>query len=298
MLIENDGEEQQNQTIDLDDDAIDDEQISDAEDKSGEPEQSDDQESDQIDDEIVVSIGDEAPKEPELPAPKWVRELRKSQRELIRENRELKARIETASSTEIKPVPTLGQKPTLENCDYDSEAYETKLAEWYEQKRAHDDAEAQAKAKLEAQERAYRDKLQAYAAAKASLKVRDFEDAEDQVREKFSILQQNVLLDGSDNPAVLVYALGKNPEHAAKLAAIDNPVKLAFALGKLEKDLKVSTRTKQAPPPDKSVSGTGRITGSVNSKLEELRAIAEKSNDYSAVLAYKRQMKLKQSKGK
>lgn len=294
MLIDDQGDEQQTQDINLDDAAIDDEQTGDAETQAGEPEQSDDADDDQIDDEVVISIGDEVPQEPKPPTAKWVRELRKSQRELIRENRELKARIETTASTETKPVQALGPKPSLDSCDYDSEVYEAKLAEWYEQKRAHDDAEAQARAKLEAQEREYRDKLQAYATAKASLKVRDFDEAEDHVREKFTVMQQNVLLDGSDNPAVLVYALGKNPEQAAKMAAIDNPVKLAFALGKLEKDLKMSTRTKQAPPPDKSVSGTGRISGSIDSHLERLRQEAEITKDISKVMAYKRQLKSKQ----
>jgi len=71
---------------------------------------------DAIADEVVVSIGDEQPPE-EKPAPRWVKELRKSQRELARENRELKARLESTASTETKPVQ-MGPKPTLDGCDY------------------------------------------------------------------------------------------------------------------------------------------------------------------------------------
>jgi hypothetical protein len=56
--------------------------------------------------------------------------------------------------------------------------------------------------------------------------------------------------------------------------------------------LKVTNR-KAAPPPEKTVQGTGRVTGSVDSTLDRLRADAEKSGDYSKVFAYKQQKRNK-----
>ena len=52
------------------------------------------------DDAVVVTIGDEQPPEEEqhAQAPAWVKELRKSQRELQRENRELKARLQQGAA--------------------------------------------------------------------------------------------------------------------------------------------------------------------------------------------------------
>lgn len=246
---------------------------------------------DVIADEVVVSIGDEQPPE-EKPAPRWVKELRKSQRELARENRELKARLESAASTETKPVQ-LGPKPTLDGCEYDSERYEAELASWFERKRDADQAEQRARDAQEAQERDWRAKLEAYGKAKAELKVRDYDEAEDAVQSLFDVTQQGVMLEGADNPALLVYALGKSPSKAKELAAIKSPVKFAFAIAKLEKELKVSTRTKQAPAPEKTVSGTARISGSVDSNLERLREEAARTGDISKVVAYKRQLKLK-----
>lgn len=261
----------------------------DAEPLSGtDDEQGDD---DAIADEVVVSIGDEQPPE-EKPAPRWVKELRKSQRELARENRELKARLESTASTETKPVQ-LGPKPTLDGCDYDSERYEAELAAWFERKRDADQAEQRARDAQEAQERDWRAKLEAYGKAKAELKVRDYDEAEDAVQSLFDVTQQGVMLEGADNPALLVYALGKSPSKAKELAAIKSPVKFAFAIAKLEKELKVSTRTKQAPAPEKTVSGTARISGSVDSNLERLREEASRTGDMSKVVAYKRQLKLK-----
>jgi hypothetical protein len=94
-------------------------------------------------DDVVVSIGEESPpQEEEVRAPAWVRELRKSNREKERKIRELEAQINTAA-TENKPV-ALGKKPSLEDCDYDSEEYENKLSAWYDDKRIHDASEAEA----------------------------------------------------------------------------------------------------------------------------------------------------------
>jgi hypothetical protein len=79
-----------------------------------------------------------------------------------------------------------------------------------------------------------------------------------------------------------------------ELSSIKDPVKFAFAVAKLETQLKVSNR-KAAPPPEKVVKGTGRVSGSVDSTLERLREEAAKSGDMSKVIAYKRQMRAKQN---
>ncbi len=91
------------------------------------------------DDEVVVTIGEDSPpQEEEQKAPEWVRELRKSNRELQKENKALKAKQETP--TENKPVE-LGKKPTLEELDYDSVAYDRELSAWSDRKRVHEDAD-------------------------------------------------------------------------------------------------------------------------------------------------------------
>lgn len=239
------------------------------------------------DDDVVVSIGEESPpQEEEQRAPEWVRELRKANREKERKIRELEAKL-NATATETKPV-ALGAKPTLESCDYDSEEYEKKLAGWYEQKREYDAAEAEAQAKQEAEAKAWQDKLDSYAKARASLKVRDYEDAEAVALETFNVTQQGIVLQGSDNPALIIYALGKNTNKAKELASITDPVKFAFAVAKLETQLKVTNRKAAAAPERTIATGGGRISGSVDSTLERLREEALKTGDLSKVMAYKR----------
>ena len=237
---------------------------------------------------VVVTIGEEAPPPEEqehAEAPQWVKELRKTNRELARKNRELESKLKS-TTTETKPVE-LAPKPKLEDHDYDTDKYEAALEQWHEQKRTHDAAKAKAVAEAEAAEQQWQTKLTTYGKSKAELKVKDFEDAEAVVQETLSVTQQGILMKGASNPAVLVYAIGKNPKKAKELAAITDPVEYAFAVAKLETQLKVTQR--KAPPPEKVVSGSGGISGSgaVDSTLERLRAEAAKTGDYTKVTQYR-----------
>lgn len=239
------------------------------------------------DDEVIVSIGEESPpQEEEKQAPEWVRDLRKQHRELQKRNRELEAKLNQAPETQ--KAQEVGKKPTLEDFDYDAERYEASLAEWFERKRQADEQVAKLQAERDNQAKEWQAKLDGYSKAKAELKVRDYDEAEDITKDTLTVVQQGVILQGAENPALLVYALGKNPKKAKELASISDPVKFAFAVAKLETQLKVTNR-KAAPPPEKTVQGTGKVSGTVDSTLDRLRAEAEKSGDYSKVMAYKRQ---------
>jgi DNA repair exonuclease SbcCD ATPase subunit len=244
------------------------------------------QESEESADEVVVTIGEEAPPpESRTPAPEWVRELRKSNREKERRIRELEAKLNT--TTESNPV-VLGKKPTLEDFDYDAERYEGAIAEWFDKKRQIDEVNAKREADEVNQQRAWQSKLENYSKARAELKVKDYEDAEEVAQQLFNVVQQGVVLQGAENPALVIYALGKNPKKAKELADISDPVKFAFAVAKLEKDLKVTNR-KAPPPPERVVSGTGRVSGSVDSTLERLREEAARTGNMTKVIQYKQQ---------
>jgi hypothetical protein len=239
-------------------------------------------------DEVIVSIGEEAPPpEEHTQAPEWVRELRKTNRELQRQNRELQGKLKSTAQTETKPV-VLGKKPSLEEHDYDSEKFEEAMADWFERKRKADDAKAKQEAEVMTQQKAWQSKLDGYGKAKAELRVKDYEDAEAVAQEVFNVTQQGIVLQGADNPALVIYALGKNPKKAKELSDIQDPVKFAFAVAKLEKELKVTNR-KAAPPPERIVSGTGRVSGAVDSTLERLREDASRTGNMTKVIAYKAQ---------
>jgi hypothetical protein len=238
--------------------------------------------------EFTVSL-EEQPEE-EQRAPDWVRDLRKQHRELAKRNRELEEQLKT----QVAPKAKLGAKPTLEGCDYDAEKYEAELASWFEAKRAADAEAARVAQEQESAQKTWQEKLAAYGAAKTNLKVKDFDDAEALVQERFNVTQQGILLQGLDNPALVVYALGKNPKRAGELAAITDPVAFAVAAGKLEAQLKVANR-KAPPPPVKPLTSSAPVSGTVDSTLDRLRSEAEKTGDYTKVFQYKRQLAAKRA---
>jgi hypothetical protein len=239
--------------------------------------------------EVVISIKGESPppEEEEKQAPEWVKNLRKSYRELQREKRELEEKLKMAlPAPEHNPVDP-GKKPTLEACDYDSDKFENELAGWFERKRQSEEVIAKQRSKQQAEQETWQKKLEGYNQSKTGLKVSDFEEAEETVLENLSVTQQGIILQGAQNPAVMVYALGKNPKKAKELAEITDPVQFAFAVAKLETQLSVTR--KQLPPPEKRiVSNSG--SGSSSVQLERLRDEAARTGDYTKVMAFKKQL--------
>jgi hypothetical protein len=244
-------------------------------------------------DEVTVSIGDDAPpaEDEERAAPEWVRDLRKQHRELQKKVREYEAKEQAAPAART----TVGPKPKLEDHDYDTDRYETALESWYAQKATADKAEREAQRQAEEAQKAWQAKLDGYGKAKVELKVRDYDEAEHTVMETLNVTQQGVVLQGAENPALVVYALGKNPKRAKELAAITDPVRFAFAVAKLEAQLKVTPRTKP-PAPERSLpAGTAPVSGGSDTTLERLREEASRTGDMTKVVAYKRQLAAKAS---
>jgi hypothetical protein len=237
------------------------------------------------DGELIVSIGEEAPPQPEeTAAPAWVRDLRKHNRELTKRLKELEAK------EKLQPVQTaLPPKPTLESCDYDADEFERQLDGWKDAKRQADDAEASARRQQENAEQAWQSRLSTYTERKQALPADDVDDAEQSVRELFGDMRWAILVDGADDPAMLVYALGKYPERAKELAKIESLAQFTFKAAKLESELKV-TKRKPTVAPEKTMTGTAPVgVAGADATLERLRADAEKTGDYSKVIAYRKQ---------
>lgn len=264
-----------------------------AEQEGEEETEGDTEESGQEDaDEVTVTIGEEPSpeEEEERRAPEWVRDLRKSNREKDRAIRERDAEIARLKGAGQSAAVVLGPKPTLESSDYDAEKFEQELEAWHARKLQIDQQERE-KSQAEERERAsWQAKLESYGKAKSALKVKDYEDAEGLVQDMLNVTQQGIILQGAENPATMVYALGKNPKKAKELASITDPVKFAFAIAKLETQLKVTPR-KSAPVPERTVRSSVAGAAAVDSQLSKLQAEADKTGDRSKVAAYLRQKK-------
>jgi hypothetical protein len=247
--------------------------------------------------EVVVTFGDEAP--PPEPEPTLdsnpLREQRQKIKELEREKRELEDRLR-AKEAPIPETP-LGPKPKLEDYDYDADKFELAYDDWTERKRQADEKAAKANAEARAKEEAWQAKLADYGQAKAKLKVLDYEDAEERIQQIFDVTQQGVMIAGADNPALLVYALGKHPAKAKELAAIKDPVKFAFAVAKLETQMKTTSRPRAAPPPPETpLQSTAPSRSATNATLERLEEEALRTGNRTKVAAYRRQLAMQSRK--
>ena len=281
-IIEDDNEELDTE-LELDTEV--DEEVED-EDVDTDAEDGDDSDGDE--ESVIIEIaGESPPQEDDAKAPSWVKDLRKSHREQQRENKQLKEQLAKLSSAAAPATVELGKKPTIESADYDADLYERQLTDWFERKRAVEEQEKRLEAQRRSEQDAWNATLATYGENRKSLKVKDFEEAESIVQDELHNTQQGIILQGADNPALVIYALGKNPKKVKEIASIKDPVKFAFAVATLETQLKVTNR-KASTKPESTISGKAMKSGTVDSTLERLRAAAEKTGDYSKVTAYKR----------
>lgn len=277
--------------LELEDEVIEDEVVDTPEEEviGDEPEEQD----------VIILEGEEPPeeeKEPEahVPAPVWVKDLRQKYKETKRKLAEAESKI---SQVQAQPkVEDIGPEPDLADPDveYDKDKFKKKLLEWNAKKQKLDEVQNKVKAEQEAQAKAWNDKVQAYDKAKKSLRVRDFDDAEELVKELFNAPQLSVILDGAKKPEEIIYALGKRPELAKEMAKEKNLARFAMDIGKLEEKVKSTRRT--APAPEKVVSARGGSPIAANNTLERLREEARKTGDSSKVIAYRREQAEKAKK--
>lgn len=235
-----------------------------------------------------VFFEDEEPSaEPPKDSKAWAR-LRAAERDARREAAELRRKLEAQSSPSQVPDP--GPEPTLEDCDYDQDILKKRVREHdaaVARKQAAD-AEA-AKAQQEASRRA-QELFDNYSRKKAELskRVQGYQEAESAVISMMSPERQDVLLKIAEDPARLVYALGRRPDKLEELAKENDRDRFVAKLKKLEVSINVKKGT--PTPPEERVSGSGS-PGPAGSTLERLRAEAFKTGDYTKVNAWKRQQR-------
>lgn len=233
--------------------------------------------------ELVIGFDGDEPQEVEAETP-LIKQLRAKIKEEAKAARDAKAKV--AEYEAAKPPPPLEEKPTIASCNYDDAAFEEKLAAWYEGKAARD-AAAKAQADAEtARQSEWTGRIKTYDEQKAVLKVPDFAEAEDTVRGALSREQQAIIVRNIDQPAAFVYALGKNADKVAELAAMKDLDKFTAAIVRLEGKVKVETR--KAPPPESRLPGSAAsMTTSAN--LAKLQEKARVTGDYTEYRAAKRQ---------
>lgn len=275
--------------IDANDESIlsDENEIDETENEENEAER----EGESAENEIVdVTIGEDSPtSEDKEPAPEWVKDLRRKSREDSRRIKELEAQLNAKQQAPEEKAIELGPKPTLMDFNWDAEEFEKALDSWHEKR----DLVEKHRQKLEQQKQVENEKAkkvaELYKQESARFDQDEFADAEFTVENILTEAQQAIIVRGSNNPAALVFALGKSADKLKQLSSIDDPVKFAFEVAAIDRDLKMKKRT-VAPSPEKTVKASSSLSSS-NNKLEALRAEAERTGDYTKVVAFKRAMK-------
>lgn len=232
-------------------------------------------------DETVIGFADdEGEEQEETPL---IKRLREQNRELSRKLHNKAKAVETDD-----PEPPVPARKRLEDFDYDSDRFD----EYDDQReaaiKAHAEWVAREGVRKEARDRAKNEQSRQIEQRRRALGVSDYEDRAAIVQERLSDAQVAVIINGADNPAQVIYALGRSQARLDMLAGEDNLAKFAVMLGKLEKDIKV---TKRKPPvPESHVRGATASSAITNTdkELERLEKEAERTGDRSRVIAYKR----------
>jgi hypothetical protein len=246
---------------------------------------------DDTDEELIVTIGEETPPPEEIDekrAPEWVRNLRTKAREQERELRELR---KLRDGVEQQKQTQLGPKPTLEACDYDADLFERRLDAWKERKAVADRQQAEVKEAEAKRQEYFNGKFEAYSTRKAEVigKIKDFADVEETVLHALDDTQRGVVLAHAKDPALLLYAIGKDEKRLQELAKLSDPVEFIFAVARMETQMRTQSR-KPSSAPEKSVKGSASTTGS-DKRLDQLYDEAARTGDLTKVRQYKASLK-------
>lgn len=235
------------------------------------PEQTESEQAEEQPDEYSLRIGDEEIQLTEedddhvdgQPAPQWVKDLRKNNREKDKELRELRRQLEEiqakpAEQQPLQQVDVIPPKPTLESCDYDEVAFEQAVTDWHEKKsRAEQSRQEQQRQQHESIKK-FQQRLEKHQERATKLPVKDYRETEEIVRRELPVIQQEILIHAADEGSELIaYALGKNQQLRQRVAAETDPIRAAFLLGQISKQVSLAPKVRKAIKPEPEVRGGG-----------------------------------------
>lgn len=274
-----------------DDEVVDDEQdIDDSQDGEQDSDESDDSTDDDV---LEFSFDDDGEESDEKDpyagqeAPQWVKDTRRRAKEVERENRKLKQQLEQRNG-QSEQQQVLRRRPTTEDYDYneESEEYLADLDSWYAEKQQHD-----SKAQAEQQKyQQYRDRYKADVDA-IKAKAPDYDEVESSVVDVLSEQKQGLLQMLVDNPAKVVYALGKNsPAQLERLSKLDD-VQFTKQIVLMEQQMSSTSKSRNSNKPKPKTHELEGAAGGGDTQLAKLEAEAAKTGDRSKIHAYNRSKK-------
>lgn len=232
-------------------------------------------------DEFAIELEGEEPAEEEPPLVKQLRdEIRNRDRELSNYRKQAAPKIE------------VGEKPTIEGCDFLDEKYEAEMDAWLERKRQAESADREAAEAERVRNETQQKKFIQYQTQAQALPVKDFKESEEVVIAALPEILQTALLGYTKDTAKVVYALAKHPAKLEALAKETDPIKFVLAVNDLERNLKVVNRKKPPEPESGSIQrGSAPIAPNPDKKLAALEKEADRTGDRTKLIQYKKEMK-------
>lgn len=235
--------------------------------------------------EILIEGDDELATDQKVQESSTIRDLRKQ----LREQAALLASKPNAKQEEV----VLGNKPTLESCEYDPDKFETELQAYHDRaikikeldKLKDDENKKLVESKTE--------QLNAYEKQKKELGAKNYAAAEKEFVESVDQVRGKAILAASDNKALMIYTLGTNQHILDRLLSISDPYRLAAEVGKLEGKIKMQ-RKSTAAKPEQHVKGTvaQASTKGTEAKLAKLETDALKTGNRTELIMFKKQNNL------
>lgn len=242
-------------------------------------------EDDPLDEEgVFVGFADEVDEDEAEQTP-----LIKRLREQIRDRDRKIAQYARPSVSQMSdPEPQISPEPgNLSDFDYDEDKHAAAVRKHIADQKAHLEWDRRQEERKREIEQAEKDRVRKVEMQKGALGVNDFDVRAGLVKDRLNDAQLAILLEGTDNAAALIYALGKSENKLDQLAGETNLTRFAVMVGKMEKDVKMGKR--RPPAPEARVRGNDASVTGVDRELERLERDADRTGVRTNLIRYKRE---------
>lgn len=238
---------------------------------------------------------DDADREDDTPA---IKQMRQQLRDYKRQLKEVQQTAPAAAPASMVPEEFTEPEPQLqdEGIDFDPAKYTEAWKAWNGRKSDHETAKTKQAEQAQQLQDTLIGKQKAYYEQKAELvkRVPNFDNAEKVVLETMPQMLQATLLLHSENPTMMVLALGRNKALREKVMAAKDPVALGRLIGEIDAKAKLAPRK-----PSAGLGNVPEVKGEGGAQLADLDREIEKARnggDYTRVIQLKNQRAERQRK--
>lgn len=224
-------------------------------------------------------VGDDGP---DLPR-KLRHEIRDRDRRLAAKEREL---AELRAANVPKPVE-VGPRPQLADFDYDEDRYSEAVDAWSDRKVKAALSDRDAAAPDEAMQEDFRRRVDRFQEDVANLPYGDAKAMVEAAVAAMPASLQAAVVQVADDPARLVYALGKYPDKLRALIEQPNQARMMGDIARLEGQMKTGTR-KPTAQPQAQRRGDAMPRGG-DKELARLQKEADRTGNRTALVRYKKE---------